>query len=83
MKPLILLLLTLIYALPAQKSNTDLDVINEKANNTIKAFSSNAKLEEIIKEVLKQRVVKQNTIVLTLQDKNRFKRVEDKRYNLA
>lgn len=39
--------------------------------------------EEIVDGVLKQRVVKRNTVVLTLQDKSRFKRVQDKLYTLA
>ncbi|NQU99134.1 MAG: hypothetical protein HQ538_00185 [Parcubacteria group bacterium] len=38
---------------------------------------------KIITEVLKQRMVKENTIILTLQDKNLFQRVEKGTYKLA
>ncbi len=39
--------------------------------------------EELVKEVMKQRLVKKNTILLGLQNKDKFVRQEDGRYRLA
>ncbi len=41
------------------------------------------KKEEILQKVLQQRMVKENTILLNLQDKNRFARTKDGRYFLV
>ncbi|MCD6271227.1 hypothetical protein J7J24_02640 [bacterium] len=38
--------------------------------------------EKILQKVLEQRMVKENTVILNLQDKNRFARTEDGRYFL-
>jgi hypothetical protein len=38
---------------------------------------------ELLKEVLKRRLVKRNTVLIGLQDKTRFKRVEGQRYDLV
>jgi DNA-directed RNA polymerase delta subunit len=46
-------------------------------------FGKSMERDQIIEEVLKQRIVKKNTIVLALQDKNRFKKVGERLYNLA
>lgn len=39
--------------------------------------------EEIIDEVLKQRMVKPGTVLLALSDKSKFKRLDDGRYNVV
>jgi DNA-binding winged helix-turn-helix (wHTH) protein len=38
--------------------------------------------EELISEVLKQRFVKKNTILLSLQNSRRFRRTDDNRYTI-
>lgn len=38
--------------------------------------------DELIKQVLKQRLVKKNTILLSLQNSRRFKKVDDNKYTL-
>lgn len=69
-----------IYALKkwGYKAGTVTDVISsilEKADNPL------AK-EEIVEKVLKQRMVKKNTVILTLQDKNKFQRIKNGAYKL-
>ena len=39
--------------------------------------------EELVEKVLKQRIVKKNTIYLALTDKSKFKRLDDGTYTLA
>ncbi len=39
--------------------------------------------QALLREVLKRRLVKRNTVLIGLQDKNRFKRVEGQRYDLV
>ncbi len=70
-----------IYALKewGYKEGTVKDIIASVLKNESKPLSKN----KIIKEVLKQRMVKENTIILTLQDKNLFQRVEKGTYKLA
>jgi len=39
--------------------------------------------EEIVKRVLKERYVKENTILVNLQNKNFFRRAQDRKYNIG
>ena len=70
-----------IYALKewGYKEGTVKDIISSILKKKNEPLAKNI----IIKEVLKQRMVKENTIVLTLQDKNLFQRVEKGTYRLA
>ncbi len=70
-----------LYALKewGYKAGTVADVIERAMKNTGKPMTK----EEIIREVLKERLVKNNTIVLGLQGNKRFKRLEDGKFTLA
>jgi DNA-directed RNA polymerase delta subunit len=69
-----------IYALKewGYKQGTVLDVMIE----IMKEKNRNIKQEEIIKEVLKKRQVKENTIILNLQNKKYFEKLNGKIYRL-
>ena len=70
-----------IYALKewGYKEGTVKDIIASVLKKENEPLSKN----KIVEEVLKQRMVKKNTIVLTLQDKNLFQRVEKGTYKLT
>lgn len=70
-----------IYALKewGYKEGTVKDIIASILRNKKEPLDK----DQIIKEVLKQRMVKKNTIVLTLQDKNLFQRVDKGTYKLS
>jgi DNA-directed RNA polymerase delta subunit len=70
-----------IYALKEWGYNpgTVKDIIASVLKKAKKPLSK----EEIINEVLKQRIVKENTILLNLQNKNFFSRTKEGKYTLA
>lgn len=70
-----------VYALRewGYKDGTVTDVIQNLLNKEAKALSK----EEIIDEVLKQRMVRKATIALALNDRNKFKIDEKGRYSLV
>lgn len=70
-----------IYALKewGYKEGTVKDIIASILKEKNDSLSKN----KIVEEVLKQRMVKKNTIVLTLQDKNLFQRAEKGTYRLV
>lgn len=70
-----------IYALTewGYKPGTVTDVII----SVLKSKGGSLPKDEIIKEVLKQRLVKKNTIILSLQDKNKFQREATGVYSLT
>lgn len=69
-----------IYALSewGYKLGTVTDVIAA----VLKEANSPLSRDEIVNKVLKQRIVKKNTIILALQARNRFQRVSEKVYKL-
>ncbi|MFH0854153.1 MAG: sigma factor-like helix-turn-helix DNA-binding protein [bacterium] len=70
-----------VYALRewGYTDGTVADVIQDVIKKEAKAFSK----EEIIDEVLKQRMVRKATVVLSLNDRKKFKIDEDGKYSLA
>lgn len=70
-----------IYALSEWgfQPGTVLDVIVDVLSGAKGALEA----EEIIRQVLKQRVVKKNTIMINLKTKSRFKRVGESKFTLA
>ena len=70
-----------IYALSAwgYKKGTISDIITSILEKSDKALSR----EEIVKQVLKVRKVKETTILLNLQNKKLFKKIDKNSYTLA
>jgi hypothetical protein len=70
-----------IYALRewGYEVGTVADVIREVLSKTATGLSG----EAIIKEVLKRRVVKRNTVLINLKTKSDFKKIEENKYVLA
>ncbi len=70
-----------IYALTewGYKEGTVADIISE----ILKKAGQPMTRDEIINEVLKQRIVKRNTIILALQDKDKFKRVAKQKFSIG
>lgn len=69
-----------IYALSewGYRPGTVIDVVSAVLKEAKKALNR----EEIVKRVLKQRKVKKNTIILALQNKEKFEKVEEGMYKL-
>jgi DNA-binding PadR family transcriptional regulator len=58
-------------------------VVSEVIEEVLREAGEPLKREEIIQKVMKRRLVKRSTIILSLTNKKRFKRVEGGRYFLA